>query len=87
MQARKTLKMVALEVASRTPASASSSEDGNVLDLADDEGWEDLEPDIETVKVRCLLCAMDFDGIPSVLEHSKAAHSLDLVKVQKTLGG
>lgn len=69
------------------PASASSSEDGDTLDLTNDEGWEDLEPDIESVKVRCLMCTMDFGGVSSVLEHSKAEHSLDLVKVQKTLGG
>jgi len=79
--------MVALELSNGTPASASSSEDGDILDLADDEGWEDLEPDIETVKVRCLLCTMVFGGILSVLEHSKTDHGLDLVKIQKTLGG
>lgn len=79
--------MVALEVACRTNASASSSEDGDILDLADDEGWDDLEPDIEAVKVRCLLCALDFEEVSSVLEHGKTQHSFDLVKVQKTLGG
>ncbi len=79
--------MVALEVACRTNPSASSSEDGDILDLAEDEGWEDLEPDTETVKVRCLLCSLDFDKVSSVLEHGKTQHSFDLVKVQKTLGG
>lgn len=82
--------MVALEPSDRLPASANSSEDGDILDLADDEGWEDLEPDLETVKVRCLICATMFAGASSVmesLEHCGDVHELDLVKIQKTLGG
>lgn len=74
-------------VPGRAPTPTSSSEDGDILDLADDEGWEDLEADEESVKVRCLVCAVTFDAIPSVVQHSRTDHGLDLVDIQRNLGG
>ena len=66
--------------------SAHDSETRDILDLADDEGWEDLEPDVETVKVRCLLCDLLAEDAKFVLLHCKDSHGLDIVKVQKDLG-
>ena len=65
---------------------SASSEDGDVLDLADDEGWNDLEPDVETIKVFCLVCDMIFDCAQTMLEHCKNNHQLDIVSIRKDLG-
>ena len=65
---------------------SGSSEDGDVLDLAEDEGWEDLEPDVETVMVVCLICDVVFEGSQSMLEHCKGKHELDIVSIRKDLG-
>lgn len=65
---------------------STSSEDGDVLDLADDDGWDDLEPDVEIVKVFCLVCDVIFDGAQSMLEHCRKTHNLDIVSIRKDLG-
>ena len=65
---------------------SGSSEDGNMLDLADDEGWDDLEPDLEAVKVVCLKCDAEFDGTHIMLQHCKELHQLDIVSIRKDLG-
>ena len=70
----------------RDVAVSGSSEDGDVLDLADDEGWEDLEPDVETVKVVCLMCDVIFEGAQFMLQHCKDIHQLDIVSIRKDLG-
>ena len=66
-------------------SSSSCSEDGDIFNLADDEGWEDLEPDVEAVSVQCLICSICFNSIKSMLEHSNNVHELDLPLTQKTL--
>ena len=78
--------MVPDSASEREMTVSGSSEDGDVLDLADDEGWEDLEPDVETVKVVCLLCDVVFEGAQSMLEHCKDNHQLDIVSIRKDLG-
>ena len=83
---RATLVMVSSPASDREMIVSGSSEDGDVLDLADDEGWEDLEPDVETVKVVCLMCDGIFDGAQSMLEHCKDNHQMDIVSIRKDLG-
>lgn len=78
--------MVAAEVSDHAIGTSSSSEEGGILNLADDEGWEDLEPDLETMKVQCLLCDMSYDDVVAMLQHCCKAHALDIVDVQKKLG-
>ena len=78
--------MVTHSASEREMTISGSSEDGDVLDLADDEGWEDLEPDVETVKVVCLICDVVFEGSQSMLEHCKDNHQLDIVSIRKDLG-
>ena len=79
-------EMVLSQAPNREMTASASSEDGDVLDLADDEGWDDLEPDVEIVKVFCLVCDVIFDGAQSMLEHCKKNHQLDIVSIQKDLG-
>ena len=66
-------------------ALSDSSEDADILDLEDDEGWEDQEPDMEKVEVFCLGCPRTFKDVKSMLPHCRDTHNIDIVKVQKTL--
>ncbi len=69
----------------REAASSDSSEEADILDLEDDEGWEDQEPDVEKIEVLCLGCSQRFPDVKSMLSHCRDTHNLDIVKVQKTL--
>lgn len=66
-------------------ALSESSEEGDVLDLKDDEGWEDQEPDVEKIEVHCLGCSQTFPDAQSMLAHCQDIHNIDIVKVQRTL--
>lgn len=67
-------------------ASFDSSVEGDILDLADDEGWDDLEPDLEPVEMVCLMCDALFDSTQRMLQHCKDNHDLDIVSIRKDLG-
>lgn len=69
-----------------SPASSSDSESHDILDLEDDEGWEDLEPDVEKIKIVSLFGEDKFDDVQTMLQHCKDNHQFDLVKIQKELG-
>lgn len=63
---------------------SSSSESGNEL-REDSEGWEDLEPDVETVQVKDFFSDAVFPSASAMLDHCKASHGLDFVRLQKDL--
>lgn len=69
----------------RQAAPSESSEEADILDLKDDEGWEDMEPDVEKIEVFCLVCSQNFPDAKSMLPHCRETHQIDIVKVQKTL--
>ena len=66
-------------------APSDTSEEADILDLKDDEGWEDQEPDVEEIEVLCLCCSRIFANAQSMLLHCRDAHNIDIVKAQKTL--
>ena len=66
-------------------AHSDSSEEADILDLKDDEGWEDQEPDVEKIQVLCLGCPQIFPDAQSMLPHCRDAHNIDIVEVQRTL--
>lgn len=66
-------------------APSDSSEEVDILDLKDDEGWEDQEPDLEKIEVICLGCPQTFSDAQSMLPHCRDTHNVDIVKVQKRL--
>ena len=66
-------------------APSDSSEEADILDLKDDEGWEDKEPDVEKIEVFCLGCPQTFPDVQSMLPHCRDTHKIDIVEVQKTL--
>lgn len=68
------------------PQSASgSSEASDVLDLKDDEGWEDAEPDVETESFISLLDDEVFADITSMLNHCKTKYNFDFLELNKRL--
>lgn len=66
--------------------SDASSESLGPLNLDKDQGWEDIEPDIEPQNVVCLFGDGVFDTVSSMLQHCKEEHSFDFLKTRKELG-
>lgn len=62
---------------------SSDNEQADVLNTEDDEGWEDLEADLEKVKIVSLLDDEVFDDVASMLLHCKAKHSFEFLKLQR----
>lgn len=77
--------MVSTIEADPEAASSDSSEEADILNLDDDEGWEDQEPDVEKIEVLCLGCPQTFPNAQSMLPHCRDTHNIDVVNVQKTL--
>ena len=77
--------MVSTIEADPEAASSDSSEEADILNLEDDEGWEDQEPDVEKLEVLCLGCPQTFPNAQSMLPHCRDTHNIDVVNVQKTL--
>lgn len=77
--------MVSTIEADPEAASSDSSEEADILNLDDDEGWEDQEPDVEKIEVLCLGCPQTFPNAQSMLQHCRDTHNIDVVNVQKTL--
>jgi protein arginine N-methyltransferase 3 len=62
---------------------SSESEASDVLDLKDDEGWEDAEPDEEEPEqIVSLLDNEVFPDVKSMLSHCKDAHQFDFLRLK-----
>ncbi|KAF4627773.1 hypothetical protein G7Y89_g10383 [Cudoniella acicularis] len=68
------------------PPSSGSSEASDILDLRDDEGWEDAEPDEEETQFISLLDDEVFTDIMSMLNHCKDKYNFDFLQIRKQLG-
>lgn len=66
--------------------SESNSSISDPLDFARDEGWEDIEPDVEKVTVLSLFDGKVFTDVNSMLKYCKKSFDFDLVKVRADLG-
>ncbi len=69
-----------------SPPSSSASADSDPLDIQDDEGWEDAEPENEDQEVKGLFNDETFPNIRLMLEDCKDKHGFDLEKTTKELG-
>lgn len=49
----------------------------------DSPGWEDLEDDVESVNVKCLLCDLNFTFANLMLGHCKNAHEFDFLAIRQ----
>jgi protein arginine N-methyltransferase 3 len=67
------------------PSSSGSSEASDVLDLKDDEGWEDAEPDVENETFISLLDDEVFADIASMLNHCKSKYDFDFLDLKQKL--
>ena len=67
-------------------ASSGSSEASDPLDMKDEEGWEDAEPDQEVTQFVSLLDAEVFADITSMLDHCKAKYQFDFLETRQSLG-
>ena len=68
-------------------SSDESEHTSDPLNLKDDEGWEDAEPDEEEVSIVSLFSDRAFLNVPSMLQHCKEAYDFDFLKVRDELGG
>ena len=63
---------------------SGSSEASDILDLRDDEGWEDAEPEEEEEQnFISLLDDEVFHDINSMLEHCKVKHNFDFLEIRQ----
>lgn len=67
------------------PSSSGSSE-GDILDLKDDEGWEDAEPEENGDTFISLLDDEVFSDIMAMLNHCKDKYSFDFLELRQRLG-
>lgn len=73
-------------VVERLPSESSSSVTSDILNLKDDEGWEDAEPEEENEHVVSLTDETIFPDAISMLEHCKSTSGLDFLHIRDTLG-
>lgn len=64
---------------------SNCSDSHYTLDLEDDEGWEDLEPDVEKIQIVSLFGEDKFHDVQTMLQHCKDNHQFDLIKIRKEL--
>ncbi len=63
-------------------SASSGSETSDVLNLKDDEGWEDVEPEEEHQKIISLLDHEVFPDVESMLAHCKEKYNFDFLKIR-----
>jgi hypothetical protein len=60
--------------------------DPSVVDLPDDEGWEDVEPEVEEEQTfKSLFDEKAFGDINEMFQYDKDKHSFDYVKLKQSL--
>lgn len=62
--------------------SDSESSSSDVLDLKNEEGWEDMEDDTEAITVVSLFDDRTFTSAKEMLQHCKDKHGFDIWKIQ-----
>ncbi len=72
-------------VVEKCQSSSGSSENSDILDLKDDEGWEDAEPDEEETQFISLLDDEVFMDIHQMLNHCKEKHNFDFLQLRRKL--
>lgn len=62
--------------------SSSVSEISDILNLKDDEGWEDAETEEETETIRSLLDDKFFPDVPSMLRYCKDQYNFSFIQIR-----
>ncbi|KAH0562364.1 hypothetical protein GP486_002944 [Trichoglossum hirsutum] len=69
------------------PSNDSGSEDTDSLNIGDEEGWEDVEQEIDDQQhIVSLLCGETFPDVLTMLGHCKEKHGLDFLRARQELG-
>ncbi|KAL9094205.1 MAG: hypothetical protein Q9165_003620 [Trypethelium subeluteriae] len=63
----------------------SGSESSGSLNLREEDSWEDAEDDSENISIVSLLDNATFRSVDEMLQHCKAKHDFDFLKVAKDL--
>jgi protein arginine N-methyltransferase 3 len=66
--------------------SSGSSDASDILDMRDEEGWEDAEPDVEETQFISLMDDEVFTDLMQMLNHCKEKHNLDFLGIRSKLG-
>ena len=70
-------------------ASESDGDTSHESDAESEDGWEEFEPDNEAVMVQDLFSSdsdkISFNTVVELVEHTKTAWGIDLVKLRKDL--
>ncbi|PMD35502.1 putative ribosomal protein arginine N-methytransferase rmt3 [Hyaloscypha variabilis F] len=69
----------------RSAPSSGSSENSDILDMKDEEGWEDAEPDEEETQFISLLDDEVFMDIHAMLNHCKQKYNFDFLEIRQRL--
>lgn len=67
--------------------SSEASDGTELLDPKDDEGWEDVEPDVEHLTFVDLFSGSSFEELPDMVEHMRSKWNFDLVEIRNKLCG
>jgi protein arginine N-methyltransferase 3 len=65
---------------------SDSDSASDILNPANDEGWEDVEPEDDSQPVVGLFSADVYPDVRVMLKETKERYNFDLVKVQKDFG-
>ena len=66
--------------------SSSSSESCNLSNAGREDGWEDVQPDVEEVTVISLFDEQKFLDVQSMLRHCVAKYDFNFLKVKDEFG-
>lgn len=66
-----------------TQSQSGSSEASDVLDMKDDEGWDDVEPEEEEQNIISLLDDEVFNNVNQMLDHCKAKYNFDFLALRQ----
>jgi len=75
----------AVPVVKEDRLSDSDSEASDILDLKDDEGWEDAEPDVEQNQIVSLFDGTVFTDVLPMLNYCKDKYNFDFLSIRDKL--
>ena len=68
------------------PDEQSKLFDDEDVEVEEDDGWLDIEEDIEPISVQCLMDQETFSDVHSMLQYCLKTYSFDFLKVKKDFG-
>ncbi|MCJ1435285.1 hypothetical protein MMC27_004657 [Xylographa pallens] len=63
-----------------------SSEENDLTNIEDEQGWEDVEPDVENIVYKSLFDDKDFQDVRSMLQYCLVTYQFDFLRIKADLG-